>query len=125
VRDHSSCDGLRDQPDALQIGIDDLVPIRFILLQGSPRRRHAGVVDDDVNRAEVGFGGVERGLNARRDGDVHHDALSLTVGIGDVVHGFGERIGTARTDGYTGASRREKGGEESPQAARAAGHQHV
>jgi hypothetical protein len=114
MRDHSSSNCLRNQPDSLQIGIDDLVPVCFVLLQGWSRCRHAGVVDDNFNRTEARFSGVQRGLDARCDGDVHHDALSLAFGIADIIDGFGQRFRTARTDGYARSRAARKTAKKRP-----------
>ena len=64
------------------------------------------------NRTEARFGGVQRGLDARCDGDVHHHALGLALGSGDIIDSFGQRFRAARSDGHACAPRRKKGREK-------------
>jgi len=108
---------LRDQPDSLQIGIDDLVPIGLVLLQCWPRRRDACVVDDNLNWTKTRFGGVQRGLDACGDGDVHDNALRVALGGGDVINRFGQSFRAARGDCYPRSPLCKEGCKEPPKAA--------
>ena len=108
---------MRDQPDSLQVGIDDLVPVGFVLLQRGPRRGNTGVVDDDLNRTETRFGSVQRGLDARGDRDVHYHAVGMALGSGDLIDGLGQGFRAPGGNGHLRAPRRQQDGEKPPEPA--------
>ena len=97
----------------------------FVLLQGWPRRGNTGVVDEDFNGTETSLGGVQCGLDAGCDSDVHHHALGLSVRSGDIIDGLGQGFRAARADGHARPARREKGRKKPSKTARSAGNQHM
>ena len=108
---------LRYKPYPLEVGVDNFIPIGFFLLQCWSRCGHAGVVDDNLDWTEARFSGVQCGLDARCDGDVHHHALDLSLGRGDVIDSFGQRFRAARANGYASSLRRKKGRKKSSKTA--------
>ena len=89
----------------------------LVLLQGRSCRRHTGIVDDDLDRAEPRFGGVQRGLDARCDGDVHHDALGLPAGSRISSTVFAKASARRAATVTRAPRRREEGCKKTPEAA--------
>jgi len=100
LRDHSTSSCLRYQPDPFQVGIDNFVPIGLVLLQCRPCRRNTSVVNYNLNWTESCFSSVQRGFDARCDGDVHHHALGLALRSGDVIDSFGQSFRATRANGH-------------------------
>ena len=68
--DHAPRSGLRRQPDALEVGVDHLIPGLLVEVERRARRGNAGVVDEHGHRPEARLRAVERALDSRGIGDV-------------------------------------------------------
>ena len=72
---------LAHQPCALQVGVDDGVPIGFVDHRVGLRTGFdARVVDEDIHWAKRGFGAGEERLHACADGDVEGRPHGVTAG---------------------------------------------
>ena len=114
---HHAEGGLRDVERALQVHVEHDAEILGLELREGLVAQDAGVVDDDVDLAEV----VDRGLHdrgaalGRRDGVVVGDGLA--AGLVDLLH---DLIGHARAGaGAVGACRRGRSPPRSRRARRA------
>ena len=114
---------LRHQPGALQVGVEDAVPVGLGLLEQRPRHRHAGVVDDHVGDAALGLDLVEAGLDAGQVGDVEAQRPGAAAGRLDLGDRVGELVDAARRDDHRRARLGQRAGEMLAEAARRAGHQ--
>ncbi|MHC2512255.1 hypothetical protein ACVII1_007493 [Bradyrhizobium elkanii] len=110
-----------EEVGALQIRADHGVPIRLGLLGRQFLDRYAGIVDQDRDRTERGFGGVERFRNAGDIRDVHlHRSGAAALGLDLLLEAFQLR-GLARGQHHRGAMRRQHAGELPPESLRGAG----
>ena len=67
---HSAASSRDMQPRALEVGVEDAVPIRLVMLEQRLGDGDAGIVDEDVDRPELRLGRVDRAAHARVIGHV-------------------------------------------------------
>src|SRR6185312_1122530 len=111
---HSRQSGLRDEEAGLEVRVDDVVPIIFG--DGIDRLRvgDAGVVDEDVDGAQLGFDGADELRDLSGDGDIGLDgdgAASELADFGGDSFGFCSAVN--EVDGNIGSG----GGESQCNAA--------
>src|SRR3546814_3593335 len=69
-RGHAAGNGLADAPDAGQVGIENLCPILFRHIEKRRGRRDAGIVDKDLDRAELVLDPCDGRINAGPIGNI-------------------------------------------------------
>ena len=111
----------RHHPGALQIGVDDMVPIVFGVLEQRLRHDDPGIVDEDRQRPEPIFGRGDRRGDAVSFGDVAGDGQAGPAARFDLAGQLGEAVGPARGERHLGAGGGENFGEMAADAARRAG----
>ena len=87
--DHLATKALRGDEVAGEVDVDDLVPVTQRQVLHSCEAQDASGVDEDVDAAEVGDGGVDGGLNLGLVGGVHLVALGVNAKLGSKVGGSG------------------------------------
>ena len=123
VPDHAARHGLRSEPDALEVGVDHLVPGLFVDVDRGARRRHAGVVHRHRHRPEPLFRTVEGALDAHGVGDVHDDAVRpLRAERLDCI---GQGLRPTRAERDARARGGEHAGEVVAEPARRSGYENV
>ncbi len=114
---------LAAQVRAGQIGGQDLVPVGALHAQGELVAGDAGVIDQNVDFAEAGDGGLDAGLDLLFTGHIDLEGFSLPTGTADLVGGFLQLLLIPRRQGHGGARFRQRQGAGAPDALRGAGHQ--
>ena len=69
-RNHRSGDSLRAEARALQIDVEDVIPVTFRHLQERDAREHSGIVDQNLDRPEPPLGGGHHRLRLLDISDV-------------------------------------------------------
>ena len=123
LRLHAARRFLRDEEDPLEIGVDDPVPILLRQIEEGARGGDAGIVDEDVERAErrhgLGHGRLDRSPLRDVEPDRHGGAAALADLLAD-ARGEIDPAGRGR-DPRPGA--RQDRGEVASETARGARHQ--
>ena len=112
VFDHLGHDGLGKEKGPGEVGGEDVVPVLALHAEGEDVAGDAGVVDEDVNAAEVDndrFGTLFDGVFA---GDVEREGVGGASGCGDLSGYFGELVGVpgGERDGGSGGGEAEGAG---------------
>ena len=87
--DHLATKALRGDEIAGEVDVEHLLPVAQRQVLHSGEAQDAGGVDEDVDAAEVGDGGVDGGLNLGLVGGVHLVALGVDAKLGSEVGGSG------------------------------------
>ena len=87
--DHLATKALRGDEVAGEVDVEDLVPVTQRQVFHGCEAQDAGSVDEDVDAAEVGDGGIDSGLNLGLVGGVHLVALGVDAKLGGEVGGCG------------------------------------
>ena len=87
--DHLATKALRGDEVAGEVDVEDLVPVTQRQVFHGCEAQDAGSVDEDVDAAEVGDGGIDSGLNLGLVGGVHLVALGVDAKLGGEVGGRG------------------------------------
>ena len=87
--DHLATKALRGDEVAGEIDVEDLVPVTQRQVFHGCEAQDAGSVDEDVDAAEVGDGGIDSGLNLGLVGGVHLVALGVDAKLGGEVGSCG------------------------------------
>ena len=87
--DHLATKALRGDEVAGEVDVDDLVPVGERQVLHGCEAQDAGGVDENVDAAEVGDGGIDGGLNLGLVGGVHLVALGVDAKLGSEVGGSG------------------------------------
>ena len=129
IRDHGPGGGLGAEEGALQVGVEDGIPIRFGNFQGWGAASDAGVVDQDVEPTQVGGGPPNGGVDGLHRLYVHiefkgGDAFRPDAG-GGLGHADPGGVGGQVADGNVGAGLREANGQGSPDSAGGSGNQRL
>ncbi len=109
---------------ALDVDVDHPVPL-LDLQRGHQRQRHdAGIVDEDVDAAELGNSGIDEGLHVGAVGDIersrYHDTTSGTDFLAQSV----QTVGSARADDEFRTGETQFAGRGGADAAAGASDQH-
>ena len=123
ARGHASGDRLRGEERALEVGVQDLVPIGLGLLEHRLGDRDAGVVDQDVERAERALDLVQRALDRGALGHIERDARRATARRSDLPAELLELVRLARGEADRGAAVGQRASKAPAEALRGAGHQ--
>ena len=111
------------QPGALQIGVDDVVPFRFGVLEHRLGNDDPGIVDQQGQRPERLFGRGDRGGDAVRLGHVERDRQrAAALGL-DLARRLGEKLGAPRGQRHLGPGGGQQQRQMPPDPARRAGDQ--
>ena len=107
ILDHLGHDGLGEEKGSGEIGGQDIVPVLALHAEGEDVTGNTGVVDEDVNTAEVGndrLGALFDGIFA---GDVERERMGNPSGSGDFSSYFSELIHVpgGECDGCSGAGK--------------------
>src|ERR1700730_2855610 len=108
----------RHHPSAFEVGVDDVIPVLFGVLQYRFGDDDAGVVDEDGQRPEGVFGNSHSGSDAVGPGDVAGDRQALPAGCFYLTGRFGEAVDATRSKRHFGSSSGEKLGEVATDPAR-------
>ena len=108
---------------AVQVDLDNLLPVLLGLVEQRLRDRNAGIVDDDGDGTECRGCLVERRVDACRIRYVERDGLDVDAVTRQRILHRAQRLDTPRGDCDIGARRREGLGEMAAQAAVGAGDQ--
>ena len=87
--DHLATKALRGDEVAGEVDVEHLLPVAQRQVLHSGKAQDAGGVDEDVDAAEVGDGGVDSSLNLGLVGGVHLVALGVDAKLGSEVGGSG------------------------------------
>ena len=87
--DHLATKALRGDEIAGEVDVEDFVPVAQRQVFHGGEAQDAGGVDENVDAAEVGDGGVDGGLNLGLVGGVHLVALGVDAKLGSEVGGSG------------------------------------
>ena len=104
-----------------QIGLQDGVPVGALHAHDELVAGDAGVVDQDVDLAELGDGGLDGGFDLLFVGDVERKGGGLAAGGGDFGDQFVQLLLIARGGGHGGAVFGEAQGAGASDALRGAG----
>ena len=110
--------------DTADIDVDHPVPLVDLERRQRGERHHAGVVDEDVDGAELRFGEVRKGRHVVEAGDVEGADTDLAAAALDVLRDALEPIGSARPQHHAGAVRRKDPRGPLADAARRPGDEH-
>jgi hypothetical protein len=113
--------GLGREPDALEVGVDHLIPGLFVDIERRSRRGHAGVVDEHRHGAESRLCVVETPFDPRGIGDVENEGL-CSFGSDD-SNRLGQRLGPASAERHHGARVGQHSGEMTAETAGGSRHQ--
>ena len=122
-RQHAARGFLRPEEHGVEIGRQHAAPFLFGKVDRAARMRDARIVDEDGDRAESFFGGVER---SHHRGAVKHIGLDrdgAAAGLFDARLDRRETIGAPRDQNHRCAVLGQTLGETHAKAARRAGHQ--
>src|SRR3546814_1479069 len=81
-RGHAAGNGLADAPDAGQVGIENLCPILFRHIEKRRGRRDAGIVDKDLDRAELVLDPCDGRINAGPMGNIERYGKCFAALVG-------------------------------------------
>ena len=87
--DHLATKALRGDEVAGEVDVEYLLPVAQRQVFHGCEAQDAGGVDEDVDVAEVGDGGIDGGLNLGLVGGVHLVALGVDAKLGSEVGGSG------------------------------------
>ena len=87
--DHLATKALRGDEVTGEVDVEHLLPVAQRQVLHSGEAQDAGGVDEDVDAAEVGDGGIDGGLNLGLVGGVHLVALGVDAKLGSKVGGSG------------------------------------
>lgn len=87
--DHLATKALRGDEVAGEVDVDDLVPVGERQVLHGGEAQDTGGVDEDVDTAEAGDGGIDGGLNLGLVGGVHLVALGVDAKLSGEVSGCG------------------------------------
>ena len=87
--DHLATKALRGDEVAGEVDVEHLLPVAQRQVFHGCETQDTGGVDEDVDAAEVGDGGVDGGLNLGLVGGVHLVALGVDAKLGGEVGGCG------------------------------------
>jgi hypothetical protein len=121
ARDHVPGHRAPHEEDAVQVVRDEGVPVRVSEFVERSTSLYAGVVDQDVERAEMGLDGVDARIDLRGIGYVERTHVHACAGGADHRGGFIQCGLGASVDDHVCASRGQCGGDGVADAARGAG----
>ncbi len=119
--DHTAGDGLGDEEAAAQVGVEDEVPVVPGDVESGLADVAAGIVDEDVNRAEGGFGFFGEALDAGGVADVEFQRDGAAAEGVDLGFEVGECFAAAAGEDEVGSGAGEGAGEVLAEAAAGSG----
>jgi hypothetical protein len=121
ARQHLAADGLSDEKDAVEIERHDLAPVVLGEILDHGANGHAGVVDQNVDGADLGLDALDEGAHAGRVRHVAGHGGRLAAGGANVRRGLFGAGGVAAVDDDMGAGFRQSAGQRPADAAGRAG----
>ena len=91
----------RHQPGALEIGVEDVIPFLFGMLQHRLGDDDARIVDEDAQRPELGLGGCDGRGDAVRPGNIAGDRQALGLRAASISRAASARRSTRRAASAT------------------------
>lgn len=123
ARHHAARHRTAEVERAVDVGVHHCVPIGVGHLGQRLAPRHAGVVDQHMDRPDLGLDRLHRGVDSRRIGDVEGAVMHLQALAGQHRGGFLQTPGVARIEHHRGASLPEAARNGQPDAGGRTGHE--
>src|SRR5271166_5747783 len=113
----------RHQPGALEVGVEDVIPFLFGMLQHRLGDDYAGIVDKDTQRPELLFDGRNRSGDAVGAGDVTVDRQSVSSRLTNLSGQFSKPVSPPRRERHLGPRSGQKLRKMASDPTRSAGNE--
>src|SRR5579864_459914 len=118
--EHVTAEDAASAQRAVEVGVDDGVPLGFGKIEGGHAPGAAGAIDENLDAAEFSRGGREELLETLDVGDVAGLREGAAAERLDFRGGFAHQVGAAAGGHYVGTGQRETLGQREADAAGAA-----